>query len=215
LNKLEADPETIQKRFGVLGEPLVLGTVLGFIIGCFAYLGDATVGAFSAQLAKILILAINLGAVMLLLPRMVSVLMEGLIPVSQAAGEFMQKRFKGGEFYIGLDSAVLVGHPSAIALGLILAPLTILIAIGLSAMGVNRILPFTDLAVLPFLVAMVNPITRGNIVRGLITGIFTIALGLIVGTTMIPQFTSAAADAKFTFPAAPPTSPVSATVATP
>lgn len=201
LNKLQADPETIQKRFGVLGEPLVLGTVLGFIIGCFAYLGDATVGSFADQLSKILILSINLGAVMLLLPRMVSVLMEGLIPVSQAAGEFMQKRFKGGEFYIGLDSAILVGHPSAIALGLILAPLTILLAIGLSALGVNRILPFTDLAVLPFLVAMINPITRGNIVRGLITGVFTIALGLIVGTTMIPQFTSAAADANFAFPA--------------
>lgn len=201
LNKLQADPESIQKRFGVLGEPLVMGTVLGFIIGCFAYLGDATVGSFADQIAKILILSINLGAVMLLLPRMVSVLMEGLIPVSQAAGEFMQKRFKGGEFYIGLDSAILVGHPSAIALGLILAPLTILLAIGLSALGVNRILPFTDLAVLPFLVAMINPITRGNIVRGLITGVFTIALGLIVGTAMIPQFTSAAADANFTFPA--------------
>jgi len=200
LNKLEADPETIQKRFGVIGEPLVMGTVLGFIIGCFAYLGDATVGPFSAQLAKILVLSINLGAVMLLLPRMVAVLMEGMIPVSQAAGEFMQKRFKGGEFYIGLDSAVLVGHPSAIAAGLILAPLTIVIAIGLSAIGLNRILPFTDLAVLPFLVTMINPVTRGNIVRGLITGVFTIALGLIVGTSMIPQFTAAAADANFAFP---------------
>jgi Phosphotransferase system, galactitol-specific IIC component len=201
LNKLEADPDTIQKRFGVLGEPLVMGTVLGFIIGCFAYLGDATVGSFSAQLAKILIMSINLGAVMLLLPRMVAVLMEGLIPVSQAAGEFMQKHFHGGEFYIGLDSAVLVGHPSAIALGLILAPVTILLAIGLSALGVNRILPFTDLAVLPFLVCMIAPITRGNIVRGLITGIFTIALSLILGSTMIPLFTSAAMDAKFQFPA--------------
>ena len=138
---------------------------------------------------------------MLLLPRMVSVLMEGLIPISQAAGEFMQKRFHGGEFYIGLDSAVLVGHPTAIALGLILAPITILLAIGLSAIGLNRVLPFTDLAVLPFLLVMIAPVTRGNIVRGLIVGVFVIALGLMIATNMSPQFTSAAIDAKFTMPA--------------
>jgi PTS system galactitol-specific IIC component len=138
---------------------------------------------------------------MLLLPRMVSVLMEGLIPISQAAGEFMQKHFHGGEFYIGLDSAVLVGHPSAIALGLILSPITILIALGLAAIGLNRILPFTDLAVLPFLLVMIAPVTRGNIVRGIIVGTIVIALGLILGTGMVPLFTSAAVDAKFALPA--------------
>ena len=201
LNKLKADPEYIEQRFGIIGEPLVMGTILGFIIGCFAYLGDSTVGTFSAQLAKILIMSISLGAVMVLLPRMVAVLMEGLIPISQAAGEFMQKHFHGGEFYIGLDSAILVGHPSAIALALILTPLTILIALGLSALGLNRILPFTDLAVLPFLLVMVAPVTRGNIVRGVIIGIIVIALGLWLGTSMFPLFTSAAVDAKFTMPA--------------
>ena len=200
VNKWDANPESIQKRFGVWGEPLVMGVILGFIIGALAWLGDPDVGTLGVQVQKILGLAVNLGAVMLLMPRMVAILMEGLIPISDAAREFMQKRFGGGEFYIGLDSAVLIGHPSAIALGLILAPITIALAIGMSALGINRILPFADLAVLPFLLAMVAPMTRGNIVRGVIIGTIIIALGLVIGTSMCDLHTAAAIEAGFDMP---------------
>jgi PTS system galactitol-specific IIC component len=200
LNKLEADPDSIKKSLGVAGEPLVMGVIIGVIIGCLAYLGDSTAGSVGTQIQTILNLAIDLGAVMLLLPRMVSILMEGLIPISQSAGEFMQKRFAGREFYIGLDSAVLVGHPSAIAIGLILTPITIALAIGMSALGLNRVLPFTDLSVLPFMVAMVNPLTRGNIVRGVIIGTIVIAIGLMIGTSISPLMTQSAINAKFTMP---------------
>ena len=201
LNKLDANPETIRKRFGVIGEPLVMGVIIGLVIGCLAWLGVSSVGDFGVQVQKILVLSVNLGAVMLLLPRMVSILMEGMIPVSQAAGEFMQKRFQGRDFYIGLDSAILIGHPSAIAIGLLLAPITIALAIGMAALGLNQILPFADLAVLPFMLAMAAPVTRGNIVRGVIIGTIVIAVGLMIGTSMSPLHTSAAIDAKFAMPA--------------
>jgi PTS system galactitol-specific IIC component len=200
LNKLDADPETIQDRFGVLGEPVVLGVVIGIILGCLAWLGDATVGGLGTQIQKILGLAINLGAVMLLMPRMVAILMEGLVPISESAREFMKERFAGGEFYIGLDSAILIGHPSAIATALLLVPITIALAIALSAVGLNRILPFGDLATIPFMVAMVIPITRGNIVRGVIIGTLVIAVGLIIGTSIAPLHTEAAIAADFDMP---------------
>src|SRR5699024_12075626 len=32
LNKLNADPESIKKRFGVFGEPMMIGVILGIII---------------------------------------------------------------------------------------------------------------------------------------------------------------------------------------
>jgi galactitol PTS system EIIC component len=200
LNKLQADPDTIKKNLGVVGEPLVMGVIIGLVIGCLAYLGVGSVGSLGKQIQVILNLAIDLGAVMVLLPRMVSILMEGLIPVSQAAGEFMQKHFSGREVYIGLDSAILVGHPSAIAIGLLMAPITIALAIGMAALGLNRVLPFTDLAVLPFMVVMVNPITRGNIVRGVIIATVLVILGLMIGTAISPLMTQSAIDAKFTMP---------------
>jgi len=191
LRKLKADPETIRKKFGVFGEPIVIGVVLGLIFGILA----------GYDVIKILQLGISLGAVMLLLPVMVKVLMEGLIPISESAREFMYKRFKGREFYIGLDSAILVGHEAAIATALILVPITIALAIGLSAIGLNRILPFADLAVIPFMVCMMALVTRGNIVRGVIIGTIVIAVGLVLGTTMLGLHTQAAIDAKFEIPA--------------
>jgi len=132
---------------------------------------------------------------------MVKILMEGLIPVSESARDFMTKRFAGREFFIGLDSAILIGHEAAIAIALLLVPITIALAIGLSAIGLNRILPFADLAVIPFMVCMISPITRGNIVRGVIIGTIVIAIGLILGTTIAVLFTGAAIDAKFEMPA--------------
>lgn len=190
LKALEADPQAIRKRFGVFGEPIVIGVVLGLILGILA----------GYDIKGVLQLAINLGAVMLLLPTMVKILMEGLIAVSEAARDFMTRRFGGREFYIGLDSAILIGHEAAIATALVLVPITIALAVGLAAIGLNRILPFADLAVIPFMVCMVIPITRGNIVRSIIIGTIVIAVGLMLGTTFADLHTKAALDAKFTMP---------------
>lgn len=195
LNKLEANPETVQQRFGVFGEPTILGLVIGIVLGIFGFF-DIT--NLTTSIVRILTTGINLAAVMLLLPRVVQILMEGLIPISEAAREFMQKRFAGREVYIGLDSAILIGHPAVISTALVLVPITVLLAILLPG---NRVLPFADLAVIPFVVAMFAPITRGNIVRMVIIGTIVLALGFYVGTAMAPQFTQAAIDAKFQMPA--------------
>ena len=58
------------------------------------------------------------------------------MPVSEAAADFMKKRSSSRQdLYIGLDSALLVGHPSAISSALIMVPVTIFLAIGLSPLG--------------------------------------------------------------------------------
>ena len=77
-----------------------------------AYAGD---GPFTAWITKVLQVAISLAAVMVLMPRMVALLMEGLIPLSEAAREFLQKKAGNREIYIGLDSAIAIGHPTSIA----------------------------------------------------------------------------------------------------
>jgi PTS system galactitol-specific IIC component len=195
LKDLEADPETIRKRFGVIGEPVILGLVIGLILGLIAFFDAADI---RTSVINILQTGINLSAVMLLLPRMVGILMEGLLPLSEAAREFMQKRYAGREIYVGLDSAILIGHPAAIAASLILVPIAILLAVILPG---NKVLPFADLAVFPFMVCMIAPITRGNVVRIILIGTIVIALGFYVGTAMAPLCTTAAIDARFDMPA--------------
>src|SRR5699024_2382184 len=144
----------------------------------------------------ILTLAISLAAAMFLLPRMVSILMEGLMPISEAARAFVQKRFPGRSFYIGMDSAIAVGQPSVIATSLLLVPITLLIAVGLAPVG-NRVLPLVDLATIPFIVAVMVPIFRGNIVRSVIGGGVLIGGGLFIATWIAPTFTQIAVDSGF------------------
>ncbi|MDN5332540.1 MAG: galactitol system component [Tepidanaerobacteraceae bacterium] len=187
INKINADPEQISKKFGVFGEPVVVGLLLGIILGLLAkYDAKATLN-----------LGMSMAGVMFLMPRMVKILMEGLMPVSEAAKAFMQKRFASQEFYIGLDSAVAIGHPSAIATALILVPVTIFLALVIPG---NRVLPFGDLATIPFMVAMVAPICRGNVFRSVIIGAIVIAVGLLIATNVSPLHTQAAIDAAFKFP---------------
>jgi PTS system galactitol-specific IIC component len=197
LRDVEADPDAIQRRFGVFGEPLIMGLIIGLGLGIWGFLFTPEM-TLVEEIIKILTVGIELAAVMLLLPRMVAILMEGLIPISEAARDFMNKRFGGGELYVGLDSAILIGHPSAIAASLLLTPIVIVLAIILPG---NRMLPFADLAALPFVFAMMAPICRGNVVRMLIIGILVSIMGLYMATWMAPMQMAAAGPAGVTPPA--------------
>ena len=73
LNKIHINPQTIQKRFGIMGEPMMIGTLLGILLGVLA----------GYDVRGILQIGVNLGAVMFILPRMVRILMEGLMPISE------------------------------------------------------------------------------------------------------------------------------------
>lgn len=57
-SKLEIDAEGMKKKFGVIGEPLVLGVIVGMLIGWAAQL----------DIKKVLFLGITMGAVMELIP---------------------------------------------------------------------------------------------------------------------------------------------------
>lgn len=81
INKITIDPATVQKRFGIFGEPMMVGIILGVMVGIIA----------QYDLKGILTLGINIGAVMFILPRMVRILMEGLLPLSDAIKKFLQK----------------------------------------------------------------------------------------------------------------------------
>ena len=87
INKLYASPDTIRKKFGIFGEPMIMGIIIGALLGILAGFG----------VSEVLKLAIAMASVMFIMPKMVAILMEGLIPVSEAAREFMAKKFAGRE----------------------------------------------------------------------------------------------------------------------
>jgi PTS system galactitol-specific IIC component len=198
LKDVDADPKAIEDKLGpTFGDPMVMGLMIGIVLGLIAYFGEFATD-WIATTGKIIVLGINLAAVMVLLPRMVSILMEGLIPVSEAARDFMSKRTSSTEeIYIGLDSAVLIGHPTVISASLILVPIAILLSIILPG---NRMILFADLAVMPFLTSQIAPMTKGNIVRMVTVGTFLLAVGFYVANAIAPAITAVAAGAGFAIP---------------
>ena len=196
IKNLKADPDTIQKRFGIFGEPMMMGLILGIILGVLAGYG----------VDKILQIGIAMAGVMFLMPRMVRILMEGLIPVSESVREFLQKKDFGKDrnLTIGLDAAVAVGHPAVIATALVLVPITLFLAVILPG---NQVLPFGDLATICFYVAFIVGSAKGNIVHSVISGTIVMALALLMATNIASFHTQMAQMAKFTMP--PGTSTIS------
>ncbi|MEK4403606.1 galactitol-specific PTS transporter subunit IIC [Sporosarcina sp. FSL K6-6792] len=187
LKNWNADPETIQKRFGIFGESIFIGLFLGAAIGALA--------GYSA--GEVIEIGMAMAAVMVLMPRMVKILMEGLLPVSESAREWLNKRFGDREIYIGLDAAVALGHPSVISTALILVPITVVMAVLLPG---NQVLPFGDLATIPFIVAFIVGAARGNIIHSVIVGAIMIAISLYIATDIAPMFTEMAMKSDFNMP---------------
>lgn len=157
INKIHFSAKDIEKRFGVLGQPVIIGLLLGIIIGILA----------KYDVKRILQLGVEVASVMYLMPKVVKPIMEGLSPISEIARKRLSSKFKGQQFVIGLDPALLLGDPSVVSAGLLFIPLTLIIALIVPG---NRVLPFGDLATIGFFVAMAVGIHKGNMFRTLISG---------------------------------------------
>jgi PTS system galactitol-specific IIC component len=181
------DSEGMQKKLGIFGQPIIMGATLGLLFGLIAY-------GFST---KVLTVAVQMAAVMLLIPRIIAIFMEGLTPLSEAARVFMQKRFAGREFYIGLDSAILIGHPITIAAGILLIPITLLLAAILPG---NNTLPAADLAATAFFICMVPPLTKGNFFRSILYGTIIMVMVLYISSAFAPLLTQIATDIGYAIP---------------
>ncbi len=178
LKKLHLDPDTIRKKIGILGEPMFLGLFIGILLAAFA----------GKDAAGVILTGINTAAVMVLVPKMVSLLMEGLTPVADAARDFMMKRAKGKEIHIGMDSAILIGSPAVIASGILMVPVEIGLALLLAPLG-NRTLPYIDLADGVFVTAMLAPLVAGDVLLTVILGAIVMGVGMIFTTLLAPAVT--------------------------
>ncbi|MCQ3643518.1 PTS galactitol transporter subunit IIC [Salmonella enterica subsp. enterica serovar Indiana] len=185
VNRIHIDPENVQKKMGIFGEPMMVGTILGVLLGIIA----------GYDFKHILLLGISIGGVMFILPRMVRILMEGLLPLSEAIKKYLNAKYPGrDDLFIGLDIAVAVGNPAIISTALILTPISVFIAFLLPG---NKVLPLGDLANLAVMASMIVLACRGNIFRAVITAIPVIVADLWITTKIAPFITGMAKDVNF------------------
>ncbi len=179
-NKLDIDAEGLKNKFGVLGEPLVLGVIVGALIGLVA----------KQDVKGVLFLGVTMGAVMELIPRITKLFIDGLMPISDKTKEIVNKKFNGKKVNIGMSPALVIGHPTTLVVTLLLIPTYLVIAVALPG---NQFLPLASLAGLFYIFPMILPYTKGNVVKTYIIGLVALAVGLYFVTDMAPAFTKAAA----------------------
>lgn len=172
VRKISLTTEKLERRVGVLGQPIIIGTILGIVIGLLA----------GYPVGETLQLGVQMGAVILLMPMVVKLIMQGLLPIAESARATLQRRFKNANYKIGLDPALLLGDPQVVAASLLFVPLTLIIAVVLPG---NEILPFGDLATIGFFVAMAVGVHKGNLFRTLISGTVIMTITIWIASQMI------------------------------
>ena len=188
INKIDINPKGVQEKFGFVGEPMFMGFIIGAAIGLLA--GDS--------IDKVLIVAMSTSATMVLTPKMMQILMEGLLPFANAVKEILQKRFPGTDFVMGIDAALTVANESAITVGIIMVPITLLLAAVLPG---NKLLPIADIAYQAmWLAAWPVAFGKGNIFRGILSTTIITCIVLWIATALAPVHTQLAIAGGFVLP---------------
>ena len=154
--KAKFTPDYIQEKFGVIGEPAVLGGIIGLLMGIGA-------GFFWID---IVMLMIALATSLVLIPMMSGIVMQALVPVSEAAGSFMKKSASGKQLFIGVDPAIAVGNTTVLATTVLMVPILLLMAFIIPGTPNH---PLADLPSLLFFWVFVVAPNKFDMVRTLIT----------------------------------------------
>jgi PTS system galactitol-specific IIC component len=190
LDKVKADPEGLTKKFGVFGEPIMLGFYVGILLGILGK--QSVIDVFKT--------GVYLSALMLLQGRMIGILMEGLMPIVNGIGAFFSsnKRFANREIYIGIDAGPIgLSNPTSIFVGYLLLPVVLLLAF----IPGNKILPLADLAIIPVFVMFAAAASRGNVIKTILNGLISVALIMFITNAFAVPLTEAAKTISYAIPA--------------
>lgn len=190
LERIKADPEGLIKKFGIFGEPIMLGFYVGILLGILGR--QSVVDVFKT--------GIYLSALMLLQGRMIGILMEGLLPIANGISEYFSRstRFQNREIYIGIDAGPIgLANPTSIFVGYLMLPLVILFAF----IPGNKILPLADLAIIPIFVMWAAAASRGNVIKTFLNGIVSVILVMYITNAFAVPLTDAAKAINYAIPA--------------
>jgi len=183
LRRVSLGAKTGTKRFGILMDPLFIGAAIGLLFGLLA----------AYDIKRLLELAINVAAVMFILPLCGGLIGKAMEPVSLQLKALIQRRFpKKKVLYVGMDGGILMQNGSVIVTGLLMMPISIAIAFVLPG---NKVLPLGDLANLISVMSVIVLVTRGNVFRAVIIGIPVVVSYLLISTHFAPLYTKLSAQA--------------------
>ncbi|HWQ78938.1 MAG TPA: PTS transporter subunit IIC [Anaerovoracaceae bacterium] len=190
-NKIKLDAASLQKKFGLLGEPMFVGLVVGALIGVLGYWNALNQ---MSSWGVITSTAISTAAVMAVFPRVASIFASAFTSLTDAYKSKAAKSGQGRVWYLSINDAAGYGEANTLVTGIILMPIMLFLAFILPG---NEILPMIDLVALPYMVEVFVCVSHGNIAKSVVTGAVWFSAGLIIATQFAPIFTDVALGAGF------------------
>ena len=127
----------LKEKLGIFGENSVMGFLVG---GLIAFMGGYDVKG-------ILTTAMQVATALVLFPMVAKLFMQALAPIADATSTFMKSKFKGREFYVGLDWPFLAGQSEIWVTAIILVPIELILALVMSQMGMKNVITVKNLLV--------------------------------------------------------------------
>ncbi len=192
-NKIKADPETIRKKIGFLGEPMYIGLIVGVILGV---VGNITTIATMAAWGQIANVAVTCAAVMAIFPKIAGLFASGFTALTDYSRKKLKKsKFgQGREFIISVNDALGYGETATLTTGLLVIPFAVLIAF---LMPGNIVIPVMVLPSLPYMVEIPVCLSNGNIVKSWVMGCIVFTCKIMMASYWAVTFTQVAAGAGF------------------
>lgn len=184
LNKISINVSWFSDKLGSLGESSVLTFLVGVILSIIT----------QQTPSNALSVSVTLAAAVILMPKVVSLLMEGLSPVSRAASKYFKGKLGDDyDIYIGMDEALCLGDETGIELVGIMIPITMLIAF---LPGISMF-PISTLGSLIYITCAASLFANGDVFRNLISSIVIVIYKSYINSWMAPVATMLAFQAGY------------------
>ena len=177
LNKLDLSVDKVSQKMGIFGEPIVIGLMVGVLLGVLT----------GQELTMIIPMGMGVAGAMILMPRVVSVLMEGLSPIGKSAKDFLSRQMgEDAEVNVGMDVALGLGDPATITATVVSIPLVMLMALILPNI---QIFPIGLLMSIVYMTPMTVMASKGNLFRSIATTVLFSVLVMYLAAYVAPGAT--------------------------
>jgi PTS system galactitol-specific IIC component len=192
-DKIKANPVTIRKKIGFIGEPMYIGLIVGVILGIVGNFYTLKTMAAWGQITNV---AVTCAAVMAIFPKIAGLFASGFTVLTDYSRKTLKnsKYGKGREFIIAVNDALGYGEAATLTTGLLVIPFAVLLAFLLPG---NVVIPVMVLPSLPYMVEIPVALSNGNIVKSWLMACIVFCAKMMMASYWAATFTHVAAGAGF------------------
>ena len=184
LSKVNINGKWINDKLGSFGETSVLAFFAGVLISIITRL----------DLATAITMSVTIAACIILVPKMVGLLMEGLVPISNAARKFFKSHLGDDyDIYIGMDEALYLGDETGIQCSVIMIP----IALALAFLPGVTVFPIASIGSLCYTTCACSLFAKGDVFKTIVASAVCMAYCFLMYSFMAPLATKLALETGY------------------